>query len=70
MSPRSHRSRESGHKPGSAYRPTQTLLGRQPDAAGLAGWVHSMASGTAFQQIQPGFLTSTEYQARALRRFP
>ena len=35
-----------------------------------AGWVHSMASGTAFQQIQLGFLTSTEYQARALRGFP
>jgi len=47
-----------------------TLLGRQPDAAGLAGWVVSMSGGTPFQQIQLGFLTSVEYQLRALTRFP
>ena len=47
-----------------------TFLGRQPDAAGLAGWVKSMTAGAAFQQIQLGFLTSPEYQARALARFP
>jgi Domain of unknown function (DUF4214) len=46
-----------------------TLLGRQPDPAGLADWVKSMTSGTAFQQIQSGFLTSAEYQKRALTRF-
>jgi hypothetical protein len=48
----------------------QTLLGRQPDPGGLAFWVQLMTSGTSFQQIQMDFLTSPEYQARALQRFP
>src|SRR5262249_18328108 len=46
-----------------------TLLGREPDPAGSAGWITQMTTGTPFQHIQTGFLTSTEYQTRALNRF-
>lgn len=45
------------------------LLGRVPDANGLAHWVAVMTSGTPFQEIQHGFLESPEYRARALTRF-
>jgi hypothetical protein len=48
----------------------QTLLGRQPDPAGSAGWVASLTGGIPFQDIQQGFLTSTEYEKRALTRLP
>lgn len=37
-----------------------TLLGRTPDAAGLAGWVHLLAGGTSLDVAAGGFLTSPE----------
>jgi hypothetical protein len=37
------------------------LLGRAPDAAGLAAWVAAEDSGTSFTQIVQNFVTSTEF---------
>jgi alpha-tubulin suppressor-like RCC1 family protein len=39
------------------------VLGRAPDAAGLAGWVSLLGSGYTRGQVLLGFSESTEYQA-------
>ncbi|MRW86778.1 DUF4214 domain-containing protein [Pseudoduganella sp. FT26W] len=40
----------------------RTLLGREPDAAGLALWVNSANNGASMTQITNGFLNSDEYK--------
>jgi hypothetical protein len=44
----------------SAY---QTYLGRQPEAAGLAGWLWAMQNGLSDEQLEAGFIGSREYIA-------
>jgi V8-like Glu-specific endopeptidase len=39
----------------------QQYLGRAPDAAGLAGWVQAMQNGLTDEQLEAGFIGSTEY---------
>ena len=38
-----------------------TFLGRLPDKAGLAGWIHAADAGTSLQQIANGFAGSPEF---------
>ena len=41
-----------------------TLLGRAPDAAGLAGWEAQLAAGKSVNDVIKGFTGSQEYMAR------
>lgn len=38
------------------------LLGREPDAGGLAGWVSQLQAGMSREEVRQGFLASEEYQ--------
>ena len=40
----------------------RTLLGREPDAAGLAGWTGMLASGADRRQVFSGFVSSGEFR--------
>jgi len=42
----------------------QSLLGRAPDAAGLAYWNQQLASGKSIQDIQNAFMQTPEYQQK------
>ncbi|WP_368733574.1 DUF4214 domain-containing protein, partial [Acinetobacter baumannii] len=46
------------------YRLYDGILGRAPDAPGLAGWVGAIASGTPLASIASGFVLSPEFQAQ------
>jgi Domain of unknown function (DUF4214) len=46
----------------------QTYLGRAPDEGGLRGWINLVEHGLALQQVIKGFITSDEYENRALSR--
>jgi hypothetical protein len=41
----------------------QTYLGRTPDAPGLASWLWAMQNGLSDEQLEAGFIGSTEYIA-------
>jgi hypothetical protein len=41
----------------------QTYLGRQPDQAGLAGWVQAMQNGLSDEHLEAGLIGSAEYIA-------
>lgn len=43
----------------------QDYLGRSPDAQGLANWLAAMRGGMRIQEMEAGFLASTEYYGRA-----
>lgn len=46
------------------YRLYQATLDRQPDTAGLQGWVHSIESGSqTFLEVVAGFVNSAEFSA-------
>ena len=45
----------------------QELLGRSPDAAGLAGWVVAIQQGFRTEQIIGGIVASDEYYAKAMQ---
>lgn len=40
------------------------LLGREPDAGGLNGWVAALRDGMSREEVQRGFLGSEEYQSK------
>jgi hypothetical protein len=42
------------------------LLDRDPDAAGEAGWLNQLASGTSRFTVAHGFATSVEHQTRSV----
>jgi hypothetical protein len=46
-----------------AARLYDAVLGRLPDAAGLASWTHNLAGGMTLQQAANGFTGSAEFQA-------
>ena len=48
---------------GEVARMYDTVLGRQPDGAGLANWTHMLESGTTLQTVANGFVGSAEFQA-------
>jgi len=43
----------------------RTYLGRTPDSGGLASWLAAMSQGMTVQQMEGGFLASTEYYVKA-----
>ena len=47
----------------------RTLLGRAPDAAGLAGWQVQLAAGASTASVIAGFTGSQEYKARKIAGF-
>jgi hypothetical protein len=45
------------------------ILGRAPDAAGLAGWVQALANGTSRATVAQAFLTSAEAERRLVDEY-
>jgi hypothetical protein len=45
------------------------ILGRAPDAAGLAGWVQALANGTSRATVAQAFLTSAETERRLVDEY-
>ncbi|MGI9350057.1 MAG: DUF4214 domain-containing protein, partial [Rhizobiaceae bacterium] len=45
------------------YRLYQATLDREPDAAGLLGWLTALGGGATKQQVADGFVSSTEFQS-------
>jgi hypothetical protein len=43
----------------------RTYLGRNPDPAGASGWLGAMRGGATIQQMEAGFLASSEYYSQA-----
>jgi hypothetical protein len=47
-----------------------TFLNRAPDSGGLSYWASQLQHGSTEEQVMAGFLSSTEFQARAQGLFP
>jgi hypothetical protein len=45
------------------------VLGRSPDAAGLASWLQALQNGTSRQAVAQAFLTSTEEDQRVVEEY-